>query len=92
MRRGPAHADQTAYAALKRGFENVGDHWEPKNGHGPSDSAAKTPRGQGRSHGGVDVETHSKKELYDRARELDVEGRSSMDKEELAGAIAAQQD
>ena len=29
-------AHQTAYAALKHGFEKVGDHWEPKRRKGPS--------------------------------------------------------
>ena len=33
------------------------------------------------------LEARSKRELYNRARELDVEGRSSMSKDELARAI-----
>ncbi|MGW0196784.1 ChaB family protein [Nonomuraea sp. NPDC003201] len=33
-------AHMTAFAALKRSFEKVGDHWEPKKG--PSDKATMT--------------------------------------------------
>jgi hypothetical protein len=36
-------AHRTAFASLKRGFEKVGDHWEPKAEHGPSDESAATP-------------------------------------------------
>jgi len=44
------------------------------------------------SCGGVDVEGHTKKELYERAARLDVRGRAKMDKYELAQAIARKQD
>jgi cation transport regulator ChaB len=85
-------AHRTAIAALKHSFEKVGDHWEPKKQKGPSDPrAARTGRSGGASYGGVDVFGHSKRELYDRARELGVRGRSSMSKEELASAIARKQ-
>jgi hypothetical protein len=81
-------AQQTAYAALKHSFEKVGDHWEPKGRRGPSDEQAA--RGAGRpprpTHGGVDANA-SKRHLYERARELDVPGRSSMSKEELVRAL-----
>src|SRR6266542_3317137 len=30
-------AHRTAFAALKHSYEKVGDHWEPKQGEGPSD-------------------------------------------------------
>ncbi len=33
-------AHRTAYASLKHSFEKVGDHWEPKDGKGPSDERA----------------------------------------------------
>ncbi|MEU6711726.1 ChaB family protein [Nonomuraea sp. NPDC046802] len=33
-------AHMTAFAALKNSFEKVGDHWEPKNGKGPSRKAS----------------------------------------------------
>lgn len=34
----------------------------------------------------------TKEELYERAQELDIQGRSDMDKEELAAAIAEEED
>ncbi len=86
-------AHRTAYSALKHSFEKVGDHWEPKDEKGPSDERAKRGRdGGGESAGGVDVEGHTKEELYQRAKELDVSGRSSMSKQELGQAIARKQD
>lgn len=89
-------AHRTAYASLKHNFEKVGDHWEPKDEAGPSDPRSKKPtaakrRGEGETFGGVDVEGNSKAELYERARKLGIEGRSKMDKKELARAIAAAQ-
>ena len=85
-------AHRVAYASLKHSFEKVGDHWEPKDEKGPSDERAKGSGDSGRSAGGVDVEGHSKKELYERAKELDIDGRSNMDKTELGQAIARKQD
>ena len=86
-------AHRTAYASLKRSFEKVGDHWEPKDEKGPSDPQAKGGRSTNReTAGGVDVEGHSKKELQERARKLGIAGRSKMDKMELAQAIARKQD
>lgn len=87
-------AHRTAYASLKHSFEKVGDHWEPKDHKGPSDERAKQsgPDASGRTAGGVDVEGHTKKELYDRAKKLGVDGRSNMSKTELAQAIARKQD
>ncbi len=86
-------AHRTAYASLKHSFEKVGDHWEPKDHKGPSDERARSPRGRsGESAGGVDVEGHTKEELYERARKLGVNGRSRMNKTELAQAIARKQD
>ena len=89
-------ASRTAYASLKHGFEKVGDHWEPKDRKGPSDPrSTKTTRekreGKGETFGGVDEIGHTKKELYERARKLGVEGRSKMDKKDLARAIAKKQ-
>jgi cation transport regulator ChaB len=84
-------AHRTAYAALKHSFEKVGDHWEPKDEKGPSDDrAAGDP--DAHTAGGVDVRGHTKDELYERAKDLDVSGRSKMDKEELAQAISRKQD
>lgn len=88
-------AHRTAYSALKHKFEKRGDRWVPKGRKGPSDPRARNPqarRGRGQSFGGVDVEGHSKKELYERAAGLDVQGRSKMSKKELAKAIARKQD
>lgn len=92
-------AQRTAYAALKHTHEKVGDHWEPKDEKGPSDPRARDPEARERSgsdegtktYGGVDLRGNSKKELYDRARELEVPGRSKMNKEELAEAVARKQ-
>jgi cation transport regulator ChaB len=87
-------AHRVAYSALKHEFEKRGDRWVPKDGKGPSDPRAKEPRareGKGKTYGGVDVEGSSKQELYERAKELGVRGRSSMSKDELAEAIARKQ-
>ena len=72
-------AHQTAFAALKHSFEKVGDHWEPKGRKGPSDTQAERGAGQRatRTAGGVDAHA-SKQHLYERARQLDIPGRSSM--------------
>ncbi len=84
-------ASRTAFASLKHSFEKVGDHWEEKDEKGPSDPQAArggaAARRGGTTAGGVDVEGHTKDELLDRARDLDVEGRSSMTKEELGEAL-----
>ncbi|MGH8930457.1 MAG: ChaB family protein [Egibacteraceae bacterium] len=90
-------AHRTAYASLKHSFEKVGDHWEEKAKKGPSDERAKDPNARddsatSRTAGGVDVEGHTKDELMDRARDLDVKGRSKMTKQELGEAIARKQD
>jgi len=87
-------AHRVAFSALKHTHEKVGDHWEPKDEKGPSDPRAKNPRARenkGRTYGGVDYYGNSKKELYERARKLGIEGRSSMSKEELAEAISKRQ-
>jgi cation transport regulator ChaB len=90
-------AGRTAFAALKHSFEKVGDHWEEKTRPGPSDSRAQQStadkrRGMGETFGGVDVLGHTRKELYERARRLGIRGRSKMNKEALARAIASSQD
>lgn len=89
-------AHRTAFAALKHGFEKVKDHWEPKRRKGASDprstkSTREKRQGKGATFGGVDLYGHSRKELYDRARSLGVQGASRMKKEELARAIAKKQ-
>jgi cation transport regulator ChaB len=85
-------AHRTAFAAVKHSFEKVGDHWEPKDHKGPSDprstkSTREKRQGKGETFGGVDFYGHTKDELYDRAKKLDIDGRSRMSKKELARAI-----
>ncbi|MCZ2807509.1 ChaB family protein [Modestobacter sp. VKM Ac-2983] len=80
-------ANQVAWSAVKHTHEKVGDHWEPKDHKGPSDPQAEGGRDTDReTKGGVDANA-SKSHLYDVAKELDVEGRSKMDKDELVDAI-----
>ena len=84
-------AQRVAYAALKHTYEKVGDHWEPKGHKGPSDDRSADPDARwkrgGTPTGGVDVRGHTKQELMHRAREIDLKGRSSMNKEQLAEGI-----
>lgn len=90
-------AHRTAWSAVKHVAEKVGDHWEPKDEYGPSDPQSKQ-RGQAarerpkETYGGVDAEGNTKQELYERAKRLDIPGRSRMTKHELAKAIARRQD
>jgi cation transport regulator ChaB len=89
-------AHRTAYAALKHSFEKRRDRWVPKDHQGPSDprstkSTEEKRQGKGETFGGVDLYGHTKEELYERAKKLGVEGRSHMDKKELARAIAKKQ-
>ena len=80
-------ANRVAYSALKHTHEKVGDHWERKEGKGPSDAKAAGGRGtRAKTAGGVDANA-SKKHLQDLARRLDVPGRSKMNKGELVEAI-----
>jgi len=88
-------ANRVAWGAVKHTHEKVGDHWEPKpdGAKGPSDEQsahgdASTDLG---TLGGVDASA-SKAHLMDLARRLDVPGRSSMTKDELAHAIARAND
>ena len=89
-------AHRTAMASLKHTHEKRGDRWVPKDKAGPSDprshrTTAQKRRGEGETFGGIDVEQNTKHELYERARELGVDGRSKMSKSELARAIARRQ-
>lgn len=93
----PEASNRVAYSALKHSFEKVGDHWEEKDEKGPSDEqAAKSGRaarkGKGETAGGVDVKGKTREELYERAKDLGVTGRSKMTKQELGQAIARKQD
>jgi len=86
-------AHRTAFAALKRAYEKVGDHWERKEHPGPSDDQAARAPGADKAQpvptaGGVDARA-SKRHLYELARRLDVPGRSLMSKAELVAALDA---
>lgn len=86
-------AHRTAMASLKHSFEKVDDHWEPKNEKGPSDPQAEGSRTINReTAGGVDVIGNSRAELMERAKSLEIRGRSKMTKLELGKAIARKQD
>jgi len=80
-------AARAAYASLKHSYEKVGDHWEPKEERGPSDKHAEQGvRSSEPTAGGVDANA-SKEHLYKLAKELDVKGRSTMDKDQLVKAL-----
>ncbi|KAA9393771.1 cation transport regulator ChaB [Kocuria coralli] len=82
-----ARAHQTAWAAVKRTHEKVGDHWEPKDEPGPSDERSEgEDTRSGETAGGVDANA-SKEHLYEIAQRLEIEGRSEMSKDELVTAI-----
>ena len=90
-------ARRTAWASVKHVAEKQGDHWELKDEPGPSDAQAAQGGREARenpkpTHGGVDVRGNSKQELYERAKELDVSGRSKMKKKELVEAIQKEND
>ena len=89
-------AHRAAYASLKHSYKKSGDRWVKKDRKGPSDEqAARGPTTSPRSTdrpaktkgGQVDTGGMSKDELYERAKKLDVAGRSKMNKEELAVAV-----
>jgi cation transport regulator ChaB len=89
-------AHRTAFSALKHSFEKRGDRWVEKKRKGPSDpQAAKSGRaarrGTAETFGGVDASGNTKEELYRRAQELGIDGRSKMSKPELARAVAKKQ-
>lgn len=90
-------AHRTAFAKLKETHERRGDRRVTKKERGPSDprGAQRTTEakraGRGRTYGGVSLYQNTKEELYERARQLGVEGRSAMSKQELADAIARKQ-
>ncbi len=90
-------AHRTAFASLKHSYQKVEDHWEAKKKRGPSDPRSvlggeRARRGEGETYGGVDVLGSTRQELLDRARKLDIKGRSRMTKAELGHAIDRAQD
>ena len=88
-------AHRTAFAAVKHIAEKKGDHWKLKDEKGPSDGqAAKgghAARRDGRTAGGINA-NKSKRELYEDAREVGIEGRSKMGKDELVKALQKHSD
>lgn len=85
-------AHRTAWGSVKNVAEKKGDHWEPKDETGPSDSRSKKSQkekqqGKGETYGGIDVEGNSKQDFVDRAKKAGVKGYSSMNKKELAKAL-----
>ena len=86
-------ANRVAWSAVKHTHEKVGDHWEPKERNGPSDEqSAEGGRDTDLdSKGGVDANA-SKDHLYELAQDADVEGRSTMTKDELADALQKSND
>jgi cation transport regulator ChaB len=89
-------AHRTAWSAVKHIAEKRGDHWELKDEPGPSDPQSRQSGRKARdepkeTYAGVDVEGNTKQDLYERAKDLDIEGRSNMSKRELAEAIARRQ-
>jgi cation transport regulator ChaB len=86
-------ANRVAWGAVKHTHEKVGDHWEPKDHKGPSDQ--QSAEGNAETHldskGGVDANA-SKSHLYDLAKDAGIEGRSKMDKDELADALQKSND
>jgi cation transport regulator ChaB len=82
-------AHRTAYAALKDEYRKSGDRWVPKGHRGPSDPQAQGNRYTRRmTAGGYDVGPRATlKELRQEARELEIPGRSKMNKDELKQAI-----
>ncbi|WP_166973439.1 ChaB family protein [Brevibacterium atlanticum] len=80
-------AHQVAYDALKHSFEKVGDRWEAKDSSGPSDAQSAGGKNTDRTTaGGVNAEATTG-HLYEQAKRLGVQGRSSMTKKELIAAL-----
>jgi cation transport regulator ChaB len=89
-------AHRTAWSAVKHVAEKKGDHWEPKDEKGPSDPQAERSgraarESRGETAGGVDA-NKSKDELMQDARAADIEGRSTMNKDELVDALRRHND
>jgi cation transport regulator ChaB len=89
-------AHRTAWSAVKHVAEKRGDHWEPKDGKGPSDEQAARSgraarRGGGKTAGGIDA-SKSKEALMRDAREAGISGRSKMSKDELVDALRKHSD
>jgi cation transport regulator ChaB len=89
-------AHRTAWSAVKHVAEKRGDHWEPKDEKGPSDPQAARGGREARDKpkataGGVDA-GKSKDELMRDAKQADISGRSTMNKDELVDALRKHND
>jgi cation transport regulator ChaB len=89
-------AHRTAYDSVKRVAEKKGDRWVLKDETGPSDPQAAQSGRRAReqpkeTYGGVDA-SKPKSELYEEAKKAGIEGRSTMDKRELAKALQKHND
>ncbi len=82
-------AHRTAFKSLKREYRKSGDHWVAKGNRQPSDPQQAGNRMTHRmTAGGYDVGPGATvKTLQSEARELDIRGRSHMNKEQLRRAI-----
>lgn len=80
---GPSVKDDEQYEALRRQGAS-----KEKAARVANSSAASSRSATGRKGGrGDDYEDRTRDELYDRAREIGIEGRSSMSKAELIDAL-----
>ncbi|MBC3191003.1 ChaB family protein [Pseudonocardia sp. C8] len=85
-------ARRTAFSALKHTHEKVGDHWEPKEGAGPSDPQAEKGAGEVRrgdsSETASGVDTNAAKDhLVDVAERLGIQTPQNLKKPDLVAAI-----
>jgi cation transport regulator ChaB len=90
-------AHRTAFAALKHQYRKSGDRWVRKETKGPSDpqaarSTSSRPSSRQRPRataGGAEVplDEWRRPELYLRAQQLDIKGRSNLNKKELVQAV-----
>src|SRR5438270_3602434 len=71
-------AHRTAWSSVKNVAEKKGDHWELKDGKssGSGGSSGSGAGSSGSSRAGQDGPT--KQELYEKAQQQDIEGRSGM--------------
>ena len=79
----PSASQPDADASSGLGTDTIGDIEADDDGDGAHVTAFESTFGDGGP---------TKAELYERARELGIEGRSKMDKAELARAIAGKED